>query len=95
MGKEDVAVIRAALTGELQPHVKDVANLHEAEQWRDSLLSADERQLAAFVERYPECDRPHLRLLVRNAQKELELDKPPKAARQLFKYLRQLSDPQD
>ena len=49
VGKEDVAAIRAALTGELQPHVKDVADQHEAEQWRDRLLSADERQLAAFV----------------------------------------------
>ena len=95
LAEEDVAAIRAALTGELQPHIKDVANLHEAEQWRDKLLSADERQLASFVTRYPECDRTHVRLLVRNAQKELDLDKPPRSARQLFQYVRRLSDPQD
>ena len=95
LAEEDVAAIRAALSGELQPHIKDVANLHEAEQWRDKLLSSDETQFAAFVERYPECDRTRVRLLVRNAKKELELDKPPKSARQLFHYVRRLSDPQD
>lgn len=95
LAQEDVAAIKAALAGELQPHAKEVANLHEAELWRDKLLSADESRLAAFVERYPECDRKHLGLLVRNAKKERELDKPPKSARQLFRYLRQLCDQQD
>ena len=93
--EEDVAAIRAALSGELQPHAEEVAALHEAEHWRDKLLSADESQLAAFVERYPASDRTHLRQLVRNARKERDLDKPPKSARQLFRYLRQLSEQQD
>ena len=91
--EEDVAAIRAALSGELQPHAEEIAALHEAEDWRDKLLSADEGQLTACVERYPECDRTHLRQLMRNAKKERDLDKPPKSARQLFRYLRQLSDP--
>ena len=95
LAEEDVAAIRAALTGELQPHAEEIAALHEAEHWRDKLLSADECQLAAFVERYPECDRTHLRQLVRNAKKERDLDKPPRSARQLFRYLRQLSEQQD
>jgi hypothetical protein len=85
----------AVLAGELQPHVEDVANLHEAERWRDTLLSGDESQLAAFVERYPACDRAHVRLLVRNARRELELDKPPNSVRELFRYVRRLSDPRD
>ena len=93
--QEDVAAIRAALTGELQPHVKEVATQHEAERFRDELVSGDERQLAAFVERYPKCDRTHVRLLVRNARKELDLGKPPRSARLLFRYLRRLSDPRD
>ena len=50
--EEDVDVIRAALAGELQPHIEAVAALHEAEDWRDRLLSGDESQLTAFVERY-------------------------------------------
>jgi ribosome-associated protein len=93
--EEDVAAIRTALAGELQPHVKDVAKQHEAERFRDELVSGDERQFAAFIERYPACDRARVRLLVRNARKELDLGKPPRSARLLFRYLRRLSDPQD
>ena len=95
LAEEDVVAIRASLAGAVQPHVKDVAKLHEAEQWRDSLLSADETKLAELVGRYPECDRTHLRLLVGSAKKERNLGKPPKSARQLFRYLRRLIDPQD
>ena len=92
MVDEDASAIRAALSGQLQPHADEVAVLHDAERWRDRLLSADESQLAAFVERFPECDRTHLRQLVRNAKKERDLEKPPRSARQLFRYLKQLID---
>ena len=93
--EEDTAAIRDALTGALQPHAEEVAALHEAEHWRDELLSADEDQLTAFVERYPECDQSHLRQLVRNAKKERDLDKPPRSARLLFRYLREVLEPQE
>jgi ribosome-associated protein len=93
--EEDIAAIRAALTCAQRPHTEEVATLHETENWRDTLLSADDDQLTAFVERYPECDRTHLRQLVRNAKKERDLDKPPKSARQLFRYLRQLFEQQE
>jgi ribosome-associated protein len=95
LAEEDVAAIRTALTGELQPHVKEVAEQHEAERFRDELVSGDERQLTAFIARYPECDRTHVRLLVRNARKELELGKPPRSARLLFRYLKRVSNPRD
>jgi ribosome-associated protein len=95
LAEEDIAAIRTALTGELQPHVKEVAEQHEAERFRDELVSGDERQLSAFIARYPECDRTHVRLLVRNARKELELGKPPRSARLLFRYLKRVSDPRD
>lgn len=95
LAEEDVAAIRTALTGEREPHVKEVAELHEAERLRDELLSGDERPLAAFIARYPECDRAHVRLLVRNAGKELDHGKPPRSARLLYRYLRRLADAQD
>jgi ribosome-associated protein len=95
LGQEDVAAIRAAMGDALQPHVEDVAKLHEVERWRDELLTGDEREFAAFVERYPEFDRTHVRLLVRNARKELDLGKPPRSSRLLFRYLKRLSDPKD
>lgn len=90
LAEEDLAAIHAALAGALKPHADQVAALHEAEQWRDRLLSDDESALAAVMERYPDCDRTHLRRLVRNAMKEREQDSPPKSARQLFRYLREL-----
>jgi ribosome-associated protein len=94
IAEDDVAAIRAALTGQLQPKVTKVAKQHEAERLRDELLSGDERALAALAADYPECDRGHVRLLVRNARKELDLDKPPRSARLLYRYLRRLTDPQ-
>jgi len=90
LAREDVTTLRAVLAGELQPHAEEVAVLHEAEGWRDKLLAADPSQLTAFVERHPECDRTHLRRLVRQAKKERDLEKPPRSARQLFRYLKQL-----
>jgi len=88
--EEDVEALRAGLAGKLKPHADEVAAIHEAEQWRDKLLSDDGSQVAALLERYPDCDRTHLRQLVRNTRKETELGKPPKSARQLFRYLREL-----
>jgi ribosome-associated protein len=90
LGDEDADAIRAALAGALKPHADEVAKLHELERWRDRLLSGEEDGFAAFVERYPACDRVHVRLLVSNARKELEQGKPPKSARELLRYVRGL-----
>jgi len=90
LAEEDLAAIRAALTGKLPPHAGEVPALSEAERWREKLLSGDDGQLAAFVERYPQCDRAHLRRLVRNASRKGDPDKPPKSAQQLLRYLGQL-----
>ena len=40
----------------------------------------------------PNADRQQLRSLVRNAKKEQEGNKPPKSARQIFQYLRELAE---
>ncbi|WP_256361359.1 dual-action ribosomal maturation protein DarP [Methylomonas koyamae] len=39
---------------------------------------------------FPEADTQHLRQLQRNALKEAKEAKPPKSARLLYKYLKQL-----
>ena len=95
LAEEDLASIRAALAGELQPHADEVAAMHEAERWRDKLLSGDESQIAAFVQFHPACDRRQLRQLVRNARKEQALGKSPRSARELFRYLKLLSEQAD
>jgi len=64
---------------------------HQAEKWRDKLISADNNDaLTEFLKHYPKADRQYLRQLQRNAQKETKAEKPPKTARILYKYLKEL-----
>lgn len=64
--------------------------LHQLERWRDRLLSDDKQALSEFLVQYPETDVQHIRQLIRNAQKEIKAEKPPKFSRILFRYLRVL-----
>jgi len=62
---------------------------HQAERWRDRLLSdTGNQQLTLLIGEYPDADSQHLRQLQRNAQKETKEGKPPKSARLLYKYLK-------
>jgi ribosome-associated protein len=68
--------------------------LHRIERWRDELLTQGDEKLEALIEEYPQADRQHLRQLLRSAKKEAEENKAPKAARSLFRYLRDLIEQQ-
>ncbi len=87
---DDEQVIRKGLEGLYQPHRDEVRRHHEAEQWRDGLIASDNAVMEAVVARFPEVDRQRLRQLARNANKENEQQKPPRAARQLYTYLHEL-----
>jgi len=87
--EENLVAVRAALAGELQPHADEVEALHKAENWRDRLLASND-SLTEFIDRYPGSDPTRIRQLVRNAKKERKLEKPPKSARLLFRYVREL-----
>lgn len=68
-----------------------VREYHQAEQWRDKLMTEDSNDaLTEFLKQFPSADRQHLRQLQRNAQKEAKAEKPPKSARILHKYLKEL-----
>jgi ribosome-associated protein len=67
-----------------------VRELHIAEHWRDRLIAGGNDALTEFLHEYDYADRQQLRQLVRNAQKEAELAKPPKSSRLLFRYLKEL-----
>ncbi|MCE7628762.1 DUF615 domain-containing protein, partial [Vibrio fluvialis] len=41
---------------------------------------------------YPDADRQRLRLLARQAKKEKQGEKPPKASREIFQMLKTLND---
>ena len=64
--------------------------LHQLETWRDDLIAGKTGVIDELCQRSPAADRQHLRQLARNAQKEQEQAKPPKSARVLFRYLREL-----
>ncbi len=63
--------------------------LHQVEHWRDRLLEQPD-SLTELLAAYPDADAQHLRTLIRNAQKEKELLKPPKSYRELFQVLRDI-----
>lgn len=75
----------------LQGHSRQAAEaLHRIESWRDRLLAEGDHVLEELLGEYPHADRQYLRQLLRNANKELLENKPPKSARGLFRYLRDL-----
>ncbi|MBT8766245.1 ribosome biogenesis factor YjgA [Pseudomonas boanensis] len=65
---------------------------HGLERWRDRLIEGGDAALESFVAEYPETDRQHLRGLIRHAQHEAAHNKPPAAARKVFKYIRDLDE---
>lgn len=72
-------------------HTAENAYFHGLERWRDRMI-ADGNGLAEFIALYPLTDVQQLRALVRNAQKELAADKPPKSSREIFKLLREVTE---
>jgi ribosome-associated protein len=66
-----------------------VARQHRLERLRADLLE-DEKTLQTIGETWPDADFRQLRTLRRNALKEREQNKPPRAFRELFRVLRVL-----
>ncbi|MCW8917448.1 MAG: ribosome-associated protein [Gammaproteobacteria bacterium] len=84
----DAEPIIAALEKLEIEHAQENARLHRLEQWRERLLHEGDNALGELLANNPGLDRQQLRQLLRNAHKEQEQNKPPKSARELFKYLR-------
>lgn len=91
MRELDVDAIREKLARLKNRSAHGVREHHQAERWRDQLLGeAGNAALTQLVSEFPEADTQHLRQLQRNALKEAKEAKPPKSARLLYKYLKQL-----
>ena len=93
MRREDDATldaIRDALDAGGEAGRRETALLHRVEGWRDRLLADGDLALADLLVEHPDADRQHLRQLVRNAIEERNRNKPPHAARELFRALREL-----
>lgn len=75
-----------AWSGKSNEHI---AWLHLVERWRDRLLE-NEDALTELLAAHPQADAQRLRTLIRNTQKEKELQKPPKSYREIFQALREI-----
>lgn len=71
-------------------HTAENAYFHGLERWRDRLIN-DANALSEFIALHPNTDSQQLRTLIRNAQKELAANKPPKSSREIFKLLREIT----
>ena len=66
---------------------------HELEGLRDDMLDGELQQAVELaMQRFPGADRQRLRQLLVQAAKERSQNKPPAAARKLFRYLRELQE---
>ena len=67
----------------------ETAKLHHLESFRDRLIAHDET-FTKMIEQYPDMDIQNMRTLIRNARKEKEINKPPKAYREIFRVLKDM-----
>jgi ribosome-associated protein len=69
----------------------DAQLFRELEHWREGLIDGNDELFEDIVTHFPDADRKRMRRLALDARKEREENKPPKASRALFRYLRGLS----
>lgn len=89
MQHEDMSQIQAFLDDRRSAKVAENQKFHQLELLRDELIKKGDASVQKVMEEHPGLDRQRLRQLVREASKEAENEKPPAAARKLFKYLRE------
>lgn len=90
LDEEEVAAIQRAIDSWKGASKSETAALHALERRREKLLG-DDKALTVLLEENPELDVQHLRTLIRNARKEVAESKPPKAYREIFQILKDLS----
>lgn len=96
MRKLDAEPIREALAQHRDHARAEAMQFRRAELWRDRLIAEGEPALDRFLEEAPGPSRPQLAALIGKAQHELREDRPPAAARELFRCVREaLTRPRD
>ncbi|GAB5382495.1 MAG: ribosome biogenesis factor YjgA [Aliiglaciecola sp.] len=88
MRHRDCAPIQTALDQLQMSHLLQTQKFHHIEQARDRVLDLGDDGINSLVAEHPDLDRQKLRQLVRQANKQKEQNKPPKAAREIFQYLK-------
>lgn len=89
--EDDAFETARALLGEnREKQRQETAAMHRLEALRDRLLE-DENALQEVIDQYPSIDRQHVRSLIRQARIERDGNKPPRAYREIFQLLKQVS----
>jgi ribosome-associated protein len=86
----DDGPIRAALARRAEMDRQRIRREHVIEQWRERLLADEPAAWTELGGRLAPSDLQELRSLVRQTRAEREATRPPAAARQLFRRLREL-----
>ena len=87
--EEELAAIQKRLDAIQGVSKAETAKLHFLENYRDRLIAHDDA-FTKMIEQYPDMDIQNMRTLIRNARKEKELNKPPKAYREIFRVLKEM-----
>lgn len=90
--QRDGDALREAYERVMHPYQEDIKHFHQLERWRERLLEDGDAALEELLQEQPNADRQHIRQLVRSARNEYKQNKTPRAARELFQYLKQLLD---
>lgn len=86
----DIDPISQALDKLKNRHNQQNAILHKLEKLRDDLIDTGDAE--PIIAWNPQADRQQLRQLARTAKKERDTNKPPKSARLIFQYLKDLNE---
>ncbi|OOF22329.1 hypothetical protein BZJ19_14875 [Salinivibrio proteolyticus] len=92
MRSRDPEPIQAALDKLQNKHAQQSAELHKLEKLRDRVVDEGDDAINDVMLQYPEADRQRLRQLARQAKKERQQNKPPKAYREIFQYIKGFYD---
>jgi ribosome-associated protein len=83
----DPAPIRARLA-DLKGESAQAAAAHKRTEALRTRLMEDDEALTDYAAAHPGADLQALRALLRNARREIKENKPPRAYRELFRFLR-------
>lgn len=92
MRKHNVASIQEILDNTKVSNRKISRSTKEIERWRDSLLAGIDDVIKDIAGKCRDADLQYLAELVQKAGAEKEAGKPPRSARILFRYLKNIRD---
>ncbi|TMN32563.1 DUF615 domain-containing protein, partial [Pseudoalteromonas sp. S2755] len=63
--------------------------LNKIELIRDEVIAKGDSKINELLDKYPELERQKMRQMARQASKEVKAEKPGKAYKELFQYLKE------